>query len=399
MVDSVCTRRRLLAAVGATSVSVVAGCSSTLFGGDVEHKQDAPVGEVTGPWPTHQHDFARTGATTDPGPSSEATESTVLETPSLDPDSQVMFTGDRGVVELDGSNGAGGSYTSFDINESTRSWNTETTSNGGSMTIAGNAVFVSTVGGTRVYDARNGDLCWRSNTGFAYDSTAPVFVSGKVLNWDSSSVVAYDAATGEKRWTFSFEDTEPDTVGLRDGVVYIQFNTGVAAVNPESGDQIWRRSSLPETHRPTVIGDGSVYYSAVGGELYALSTEREGETQWKTSIPNKYGHSLAVTNNRIHVKTTNPDGQPTLTVLAAADGSTINTGSQVDGPIRPPVIADGTQFWLGEETLSAFDADTGSRKWSLELSATPTNGASLSVHGSDLFFASDDGVVKVSDGA
>lgn len=399
MVDSICTRRRLLAAVGATSVSAVAGCSSTLFGGDVEYIQDAPVGEVTGPWPTYQHDFARTGATTDPGPSSEATESTVLETPSLDPDSQVMFTGDRGVLELNDPNAAGGSYTSFDINENTRSWNIETTGSGGSVTIAGNAAFASTSKGIRVYDIRSGDLCWRANTGYPYLGNAPVFVSGKILTWDSSSVVAYDAATGEKRWTFSFEDTRFVTVGLRGGIVYIRLETGVAAVDAESGDQVWRRSLLPETDQQIVIGDESVYYSAEGGKLYALSTEREGETQWKTSIPNEYGHWLAVSNNRIHVATTDSSDRGVLTTLDAADGSIINTEKHPDRRTSLPIVADGTQFWLGEETLYASDADTGSRKWSLDVNATVESYSSLSVHGSDLFFASRNGVVKISDGA
>ncbi|MCF2164956.1 MULTISPECIES: PQQ-binding-like beta-propeller repeat protein [Halobacterium] len=398
MVDSICTRRRLLAAVGATSVSAVAGCSSTLFGGDVEYIQDAPVGEVTGPWPTYQHDFARTGATTDPGPSSDATESTVLELFNLHPDSQVMFTGDRGALALSPDE-FGGSYTSFNINENTRSWNVETTGSAGSVTIAGNAAFASTSRGIRVYDIRSGDLCWRANTGSPFLGNAPVFVSGKILSWDSSSVVAYDATTGEKRWTFSFEDTGPNSVGLRDGIVYIQLETGVAAVDAESGDQVWRRSLFPGIDQRIVIGDESVYYSAEGGKLYALSTEREGETQWKTSIPNEYGHSLAVSNNRIHVSASDSSDRGVLTTLDAADGSTINIEKHPDGRTSPPIVADGTQFWLGDTTLYASDADTGSPKWSLDVNATVENYSLPSVHGSNLLFASKNGVVKISDGA
>lgn len=142
-----------------------------------------------------------------------------------------------------------------------------------------------------------------------------------------------------------------------------------------------------------------MYYSAEGGKLYALSTEREGETQWKTSIPNEYGHSLAVSNNRIHVSASDSSDRGVLTTLDAADGSTINIEKHPDGRTSPPIVADGTQFWLGEETLYASDADTGSRKWSLDVNATVESYSSLSVHGSDLFFASRNGVVKISDGA
>ncbi|MCF2164959.1 PQQ-binding-like beta-propeller repeat protein [Halobacterium salinarum] len=397
MSNSVCTRRRLLATTGAVSVSAVAGCSSTLLDGDVEHKQDAPVGEVTGPWPTYQHDFARTGATTDPGPSSEATESTVLETPNAGIISQVSFADGRGVFGTADGEGNGGPYMSFQTDGKPRVWKTEVGLGSSPVTIAGDAVFGSTAEGIRVYDARNGGLCWQAKSGSAGNTNAPILTGETVLSCDSSSVVAHDAVTGQTKWTFTAEEIKD--VGLRDDVVYVQLEASIAAVDPTSGDQLWRRFDLPETAAPIVIGDMTVYYSERGGKLYALSIADQGETKWKRSIPNDYTHSLAVSNNRIHVATTDSSDRGVLTTLDAADGSTINTEKHPDGRTSPPVVADGTQFWLGKEKLYASDAGTGSPKWSLELNATPTYESSLSVHGPDLCFVSKNGVVNVSDAA
>ncbi|GGL44309.1 hypothetical protein GCM10009037_29650 [Halarchaeum grantii] len=400
------TRRGVLAAVGSTGLVSLTGCiGRVVAGGERVHKRDAPVGDVRGAWPTYQHDFANTGATNESGPSDTATARGVTGGTSAIATSVALADG-RGVVGYSDGDGDAGAYRGFELGESDASWTVDYPLGKSTPTLASDTMFVSTAEFLAAYDVRNGELCWRMNTGgYGAASNSPVLAANTLLDADDETVYGHDPVTGEGQWQY---DTGGSAAALvaRDSVAYTivgedHENTGVAAIDPATGEERWRRDDLPECVVPLVAGSDHLYYAAHCGDVYALSLD-DGTTQWTASLPLPEDGSayLAVADGRLHAQS--PDA-----ALAAFDTETgtnvwqrtLDIGSLGPGP-RPPVIAGDTRFALCGDAVYALDSATGRTRWSLTLDIQPALMSAPSVRDNAIYYAGrgrDYAVVRVSD--
>ncbi|WP_338739187.1 PQQ-binding-like beta-propeller repeat protein [Haloplanus salilacus] len=159
---------------------------------------------------------------------------------------------------------------------------------------------------------------------------------------EAGELVAFAAATGERRWGFEFPVDPPNATGpplVWNGTVYLNGRERLYAVDATTGEQEWAFETDLEAISPPTIHDGTVYvHNHVGatpleitrrprghGNLYAIDAET-GERTWRTRSA----------------------------VLAL--------------PCRAPLVYDGSVFVLGGAgfeggTMSAYDAETGDQRW------------------------------------
>ncbi|MFC7130716.1 PQQ-binding-like beta-propeller repeat protein [Haloferax chudinovii] len=403
------TRRAVLAAGGATALASLSGCVARALGAlDLErdYRRDAPVGDVTGAWPTFQRDFANTGYTTDPGPSADATVERIAAGDAALATSVALADG-RGVLGYSDGDGEDGVYRALDLDsgtqpaESADAWTVDYAHGKSTPTLAGDAMFVSTAEFVAAYDARTGERCWRTrNGGYGTPENAPVLAAETLVDGGGSTVFGRDPATGEERWTYDASTASPGLVA-RDGVVYTPIGvdheqTGVAALDAATGEEVWRREDLRQSGVPLAVGDSHLYYNAHRGSVFALALE-DGSTQWRASVPLPENGSpqTAVAGDTLHIQSS----RGSLAAFDAADGATKWTLSlDADTFARPPVVAGDTRFVASDDHLSAVSAASGEELWSKALEARPTGG--LSVRDSEIYFAGmgrNPGVFRVAD--
>lgn len=179
-------------------------------------------------------------------------------------------------------------------------------------------------------------------------------VSGRVRGQQSSDrlvyavseageLVAFAAATGERRWGFEFAADPPSTAGpplVWSGTVYLNGQGRLYAVDAATGAQEWVfETDLPAISPPT-IHDGTVYVHNHSGATPIEITRRPDET---------WGNLYALD--------------------AETGDRTWRSRSAVLGlPCRTPLVYDGSVFVLGGAlfeggTMSAYDAETGNQRW------------------------------------
>ncbi|ELZ85226.1 PQQ repeat protein [Haloferax gibbonsii ATCC 33959] len=403
------TRRAVLAAGGATALASLSGCVARAFSTlDVErdYRRDAPVGDVTGAWPTYQRDFANTGYTTDSGPSADAGVERIASGDAALATS-VAVADARGVLGYSDGDGEDGVYRALDLDAETApadsddAWTVDYAHGKSTPTLAGDAMFVSTAEFVAAYDARTGERCWRtSEGGYGTPANAPVLAAETLVDGGGSTVFGRDPATGEERWSYDAGRASPG-LAARDGVVYTPIGvdheqTGVAALDAATGEERWRREDLPQSAVPLTVDDAHLYYSAHRGNVLALALE-DGSTQWRASVPLPENGSpqTAVADDTLHVQSS----RGSLAAFDAGDGATKWTLSlDADTFARPPVVAGDTRFVASDDRLSAVSAASSEVLWSKALDVRPTGG--LSVRGSELYFAGtgrNPGVFRVAD--
>ncbi|GGL68029.1 PQQ-binding-like beta-propeller repeat protein [Halocalculus aciditolerans] len=395
------TRRSALAALGSTAALTLSGCLGVGLGDSRTYERNAPVGPVDGAWPTYQYDFANTGFTAASGPSDGATVEGVVPRPSAVA-SGVSLADGRGFVGRSDGDGETGSYRGFGL-DGAASWTVDYPHGKSTPTVAGDAVFVSTAEHVAAYDARDGALCWKTTAGgYGASANAPALAADTVVDVGGRTVYGRDPVTGATQWSYDAGGTYPGLTA-RDGVVYTptgedREQTGVAALDPATGDVRWRRDTLPQSGVPLAVGDTHLYYAAHRGDVYALALD-DGSTRWQASLslPEDGSARLALADGRLHAQSS--DG-----ALAAFDAQ---TGDRVwersvnasFGP-RPPVVAADTRFALGRNALYAFDAATGDDQWSLTLDARPALSTAPAVRDGELYYAGPGrthGVFRVAD--
>lgn len=192
-----------------------------------------------------------------------------------------------------------------------------------------------------------------------------------------------------------------------DGTLYLAVTTAhtpsvsegyVAAYDPETGDELWKRDDVSRPGTPTV-GDGTLYFDTGGSEdaeatgFFALDSAT-GETKWHKSESFGLGDPL-VAGSRLY-GTASGDA-------CELDSETGDVRWKTDGVGGGACYADGTLFYGGGVALNAAD---GSVLWDTSGSAddlqTVTDGLVYgTVNGSDAenvvrARSADDGTVQWS---
>ncbi|MFC3060451.1 outer membrane protein assembly factor BamB family protein [Paenirhodobacter populi] len=201
-----------------------------------------------------------------------------------------------------------------------------------------------------------------SGAGLAYDGGTLFVTSG------FSQLVALDAATGAVRWRQNFDAGIGGAPTVSDGIVYVSVRDGSAwAVRASDGKVLWlinaapARAGMGGSAAPAVTSR-YVIFPFASGEMIA-TMKRQGMTMWESRVAGgRVGRGYTVINDLT--------GEPVVA------GNTLYAGSSAG-------------------RLSAFDLDTGERKWTAEDGA----GSPVQVAGGSVFLISDRGQIVRLDAA
>lgn len=171
-------------------------------------------------------------------------------------------------------------------------------------------------------------------------------------------------------------------VGGRDGIVY--------ALDPDSGDEIWRQEVGPMWTSPAV-DDDTVYVGGDDGMLRALALD-DGEVRWSKDTGTRLRSSPAVADGTVVV------GAMRLLAFDAESGTPLWDVDAGLGVVSSPAIADGTVY-VGTNSgdVLAVGLDDGKERWRKPVGAPVQS--SPHVEGDRVLVGGDDGVLRAMDGA
>ena len=279
------------------------------------------------------------------------------------------------------------------------------------------------------------------NTGFdARAEGGPAVANGTaytVVTTDADlpatgQVLAYDTATGEKRWTSADVGAATGSPAVANGTVYVatrgtdtdayEDNGGLYALDAATGEVQWRTENA---HRgDPFVADGVVYvanaaYDAATGErlwygtgtlagvsdgtayLHNGSTvwahdAATGEVQWRARLPTSadtVDAEGAVTSDRVYLTVETANASHPVYALSTDDGSVAWThaveASSDDvraNLVSAPAVHDGSVYVSARgdtATVHALDATTGDERWSYD---TPADHLSAPTVGNDTVY-------------
>jgi outer membrane protein assembly factor BamB len=266
-----------------------------------------------------------------------------------------------------------------------------------SPTVADGTVYVGNNDGELyAFDARDGERIWQTALGPHVRSAAAVgdervFVVVEDEGPDESGVVAVERETGEVDWRYAPEHPETPAAWLEGqpvvagGTVYVGGNVGgpnvsstgfVAALDPASGETVWRRELVDDFEHSVsttpAVADGTVYVfdhpyadESRNGTLYAIDGT-DGDVTWRTPVPVD-GWSVLATDGTVYVV-----GREAYAVDAATGD--ISRTYDIDSDLfTPPALANGTLYYAAgvdyaagqpdPTALAAMNASTGAEVW------------------------------------
>lgn len=181
---------------------------------------------------------------------------------------------------------------------------------------------------------------------------------------DHDTVLAFDAATGEVKWTYR-RDT-PEGLTIRGGVgvaldgerLFAGFSDGtLVALGATDGRVLWEArlagalARFPDVDATPVVRDGRVYAASFATGVFALDAET-GRELWRADGAGTTG--LLLDGDLLFAA-----GAGKARALRPLDGAvawTVNTGDVATGQ---PVIADGTVAFPSSVGLFFADRNTG----------------------------------------
>ena len=223
---------------------------------------------------------------------------------------------------------------------------------------ADSTVFVAALDG-KVYalTASSGELLWSYDTG-SQAVKRPTVVDGVVYVNTEDGLHALDAETGDGLWLHSSSEVAPTVV---DGTVFSVRNAGdVVALDAASGETVWGygNGNGLMRHSLTVSG-GMVYFGIDYDHLYA-SNASNGQMEWSHKINTTMYASPVVADGAVYAITFDGD----LNALDASSGELL-WHDQIPGNVsRLLEVVDGG-LYVAPGDLHALDASTGDWLWSL----------------------------------
>lgn len=231
--------------------------------------------------------------------------------------------------------------------------------------VAGDTVYLPTMGGLLALNAKNGEERWRYDPGEgqgAHFFRSPAVHDGAVyLTGEDPGFVALDAGNGEVRWSVETDtpmyappaptrDWEAFYVGDGEGTVY--------RVTPD-GEVDWTFSVYGAVTR--LVADlTTVAVGTEGGEVYTIY---DGQGLWRRKVPGKVTALAGDDGSDLFVATF---GGGVLRLASGAHAGRARWHAK-RGPVahRSMVVAGGGVFGADGAGLARLDAREGRRAWKL----------------------------------
>ncbi|MDJ0920748.1 MAG: PQQ-binding-like beta-propeller repeat protein [Henriciella sp.] len=240
------------------------------------------------------------------------------------------------------------------------------------------------------------EIAWRADAGAGSSrrsalTTPPVASSDTIYVIDSEQTVrAFDIDSGSRRWVTKLDSgNRRDGTGIGSGIalegerLIVASGYGfVAALDRQSGDELWRtRTEAPMTGSPT-IKDGRVFVSSNNNEIITLDLET-GQTVWSDQAIAESARvlgspSVAAIEDIVVV----PYSSGEIIAYLASNGRRLwNEALASPGQFTPisaindigarPVLGGGLVFAASQSgVMAAIDGRTGNRVWQQPLGAT-----------------------------
>lgn len=249
---------------------------------------------------------------------------------------------------------------------------TATVEGGADLRIVGDTAFV---GGRdlRALDPADGSERWRVDFDGDLDPDVDALGDDAVFVSHYPNLHAYEATSGEHRWTMD----DAGWPAYHDGVVYaVKHDTRyVVAVDAADASERWTADLDVQPLPSPVVADGTLY---VGDRdaLHALDAAT-GDARWTFSVENgdfvhpalaygEVGGSSATVAGVVPVWSVE---NGTLLGVSAADGTEQWRVERVPESNSPPVARHDDALVVASEThLTAYDAATGAERWRVETS-------------------------------
>jgi outer membrane protein assembly factor BamB len=173
---------------------------------------------------------------------------------------------------------------------------------------------------------------------------APTTDGENVYVASSERVTAFSGESGLPEWTY--DAAVGSSVALADGVVY-GTTTGedVFALDAATGDERWRRSVVPGSNPPVLVG-GLLYVTGSEGTVAAVSPS-DGSVVWQSTVGGPRSANVAVAGGNLFV------GDEDGAVAAIAEGA--SGGLQTPTPTEAPTATEADDGTPAEDTGGGED--------------------------------------------
>ncbi len=238
----------------------------------------------------------------------------------------------------------------------------------GSPAVVNGVVYIGSNNGFYALSAATGEKLWVVNVGpnYVVDSS-PAVANGIVyigLNGTVTHVAALNANTGTQLWSFAIGGYVEGPIVVTDGVVYFgSLDNKVYALNAATGAKLWSFTTGGYVTTPPAVANSVVYVESDDNHLYALNAVT-GAKLWSVGIPLYSYGGPAVANHLVYFGSGDTDGPSEMYALNAATGSVVWSYTIASEFCSSPAVANGLVY-VGslDKNLYALNTVTGALVW------------------------------------
>ncbi len=200
-----------------------------------------------------------------------------------------------------------------------------------------------------LFDSATGEELWKVKREVSTSWSTPIIVDGIIALVTSSTVEAYELATGKELWTQEIMGGEVAVAPVYvDGkVIVANDNATAACLDMKTGEIIWESCDfdLPDVSTP-VVYEGMLILCTSGGIIEGVDLET-GELLWEEELDYGFYNSILLVGKQM----INFDMEGTAYIFTATkDGfEAIETKSMGELVVAMPIAQDG-KLWVRSKT-------------------------------------------------
>ena len=265
-------------------------------------------------------------------------------------------------------------------------WKAQTSATAGAPAVASGGLYVGAVDGTvRAFDAKTGQPRWSFTRTvgvgqrFGMDGYAAVSDDTVIVSSDSGAVYALGAATGKQRWVFALPTADTHiytTPALGSGVAYIASagpNAALYALDIATGQTRWSVSQAGGFDGPPLLIGQTLYVGANLADTFHAYNATTGASLWSFDTASQVHTLPAIGPNMAYV------GSIDASIIAISNGSHSqawkfatqgNAPQALIGTGAAPTL-DGQTLYVGSQggVVYALDATSGKPRWQVALNS------------------------------